>query len=223
MWSAWPLPPRLSLASQRGQIPRKPLEELKLQTHDYFRCSSIPAYDSCFPAGKFLGSTLVTALTLGILTAVSLSVLPEDLASRSSRSLLYVSLSVLSFTYPALVDSGSSISLIHPALVSLLGLTVTPCDGPYATLADGKTSLVYTGYVLLSYTLAGSPLSDYFFVAPIGAQSFLLGMPFLERENPRIDWRMKTLELQQSTSPEPDPHLSSCQSSSSDANTTVVA
>ena len=103
--------------------------------------------------------------------------------------LLYVSLSLSSpsFSFSALVDSGASVNLIHTLLATRLGLSVTPCDGPQATLADGTTLLLCSSYVSLSYTLAGRTLQDTFFVAPIGAQSAILGMPFLERENPVIN------------------------------------
>jgi hypothetical protein len=115
----------------------------------------------------------------------------------------------ISFSSSALVDSGSSINLIHISLVSRLGLSVTPCDGPQATLADGTTLLSCSGYVSLSYTLAGRVLQDTFFVAPIGAQSAILGMPFLERENPAINWIKKSLKLRKAHIPRslPNPPL----------------
>ena len=110
--------------------------------------------------------------------------------------LLYLSVSVtgLSSTLRALVDCGSSINIIHESVVSSYKLPVRPCVGPKITLADGKTTLYCDSYVTLSYIVAGIPCRDTFFVAPIGAQAMILGMPFLERVNSVIDWVKKTLE-----------------------------
>jgi hypothetical protein len=49
-------------------------------------------------------------------------------------------------------------------------------------------------FVVLSYTLAGIPRRDTFFVSSIGAQAMILGMPWLEKVNPLIDWIAKTME-----------------------------
>jgi len=95
--------------------------------------------------------------------------------------------------YRTLVDSGATINLIHKSVVSFLGLTVEPHPGLLATLVDGKTALFCSGYVSLSCIVAGVSDSGTFFVAPLGAQSLILGMPYLERENPVIDWQAKTL------------------------------
>ena len=147
----------------------------------------------------------------GFLGTVSLSVSSQDLADPSLPHLLYVSVSLHSlslsgsFCYPALIDSGASVNLIHESLVSSLSLAVEPCR-LRATLADGKTALSCTSFVRLSYSIAGISCSDVFFVAPLGAQSLLLGMPYLERENPLIDWQTKTLEPR-STQPHVPPHV----------------
>jgi Reverse transcriptase (RNA-dependent DNA polymerase)/RNase H-like domain found in reverse transcriptase/Integrase zinc binding domain/Chromo (CHRromatin Organisation MOdifier) domain/Aspartyl protease len=117
-----------------------------------------------------------------------------DTTSLSSSSLLYVSVSALSRVLKALIDCGASINLINESLCSLLSLPVTPCRGPRVTLADGATTLSCSGIVSFRYSIANVSLQDTFFVAPIGVQSMILGMPFLERENPLIDWTAKTME-----------------------------
>ena len=118
--------------------------------------------------------------------------------------LLYLPVSFVSLpaTLRALVDCGSSINIIHESVVSSYKLLVRPCVGPKVTLADGKTTLYCDSYVTLSYIVAGIPCRDTFFIASIGAQAMILGMPFLERVNPVIDWVKKTLE------PRPVPPLS---------------
>jgi len=94
----------------------------------------------------------------------------------------------------ALVDGGSAINLIHESIVSSLKIPVTPCVGPKVSLADGKATLSCNSFVVLSYILAGVSKRDTFFVFSIGAQAVILGMPWLEKVNPFIDWVSKTVE-----------------------------
>ena len=133
----------------------------------------------------------------------TLSISSHELNTPFLSHLLYVSASISASmspsSYCALVDSGATINLIHKSVVSFLGLTAEPHPGLLATLADGKTVLSCSGYVSLSCIIAGAPYSGTFFVTPLGAQSLILGMPYLERENPVIDWEAKTL------TPRPNP------------------
>ena len=105
-----------------------------------------------------------------------------------------MSVSILSHVLKALIDCGASINLINESVCSLLSIPVTPCQGPRVTLADGATTLSCSGIVTFRYSLSDISLQDTFFVAPLGVQSIILGMPFLERENPLIDWKAKSLE-----------------------------
>ena len=127
----------------------------------------------------------------------NLSISSHELNTPFLSHLLYVSASISiptsPSTYRALVDSGTTINLIPKSVVSLLGLTVEPHPGLLATLADGKTVLSCSGYVLLTCTIASVPYSGTFIVPPLGVQLLILGMPYLERENPMIDWQAKTL------------------------------
>ena len=127
--------------------------------------------------------------------SISLHKLNTPFVSR----LLYVSAFIPVSTSPSpsvyhtLVDSGVTINLIHKSVVSFLRLIVDPHRGLLVTLADGKTVVPCSGYVSLSCTIADVSYSGIFFVAPLGTQSLILGMPYLERENPVIDWQAKTL------------------------------
>jgi hypothetical protein len=136
-----------------------------------------------------------------------------DSASLSSSSLLYVSAGLPSRVLQALVDSGASINLIHEQLSSFLSLPVTACQGPKVSLADGATVLSCSGIVQLSYCIANVSMQHTLFVANIGVQSMILGMPFLEKENPDIDWVVKSLTWRTkspsppASSPSPPPPL----------------
>ena len=139
--------------------------------------------------------------------AVSLSVTAEELDTPVVCRLLYVSakLSRYSRLLQALVDGGSSINLIHESIVSLLKIPVTPCIGPKVSLGDGKTMLSCNSFAVLEYTLAGVSRRDAFFVSSIGAQAMILGMPWLEKVNPLIDWVSKTVEPRPVPLPTPPP------------------
>ena len=112
-----------------------------------------------------------------------------------------------------LIDSGASINLIHEQVCSFLSLPVTPCQGPKVSLADGSTVLSCSGVVKLSYSIANVSMQHTFFVANIGVQSMILGMPFLVKENPLVDWVAKSLTwrtkspLPYTPSPSPLPAL----------------
>ena len=112
---------------------------------------------------------------------VTLSVTSQELYTPVISRLLYVSVSLNVFgsVHQALVDSGSAINIVHDSVVASLKIPVRPCVGPKVTLADGKTSLYCNSFVSLSCTVAGLHCQDTFFVAPIGAQAMILGMPFL--------------------------------------------
>jgi hypothetical protein len=120
---------------------------------------------------------------------------PEELDTPSVSHLLYLSVDLLKYSrvFQALVDCGSLINLIHESVVSLLDIPHVPCVGPKVSLADGKTTLSCNSYVVLSYSIAGVAHKHTFFVSSIGAQAMILGMPWLEKVNPLVDWVAKTL------------------------------
>jgi len=165
----------------------------------YYHCHSFH--------GKPPTSGLQATGSLRDITLATLSISSHELNTRFLSHLLYVSASTSSSSYRTLVDSGATINLIHKSVVSFLGLTVEPHPGLLATLADGKTVLSCSGYVSLSCTIAGVPYAGTFFVTPLETLSLILGMPYLERENPVIDWQAKTLTPRSnSLSPTPPFH-----------------
>jgi len=98
-----------------------------------------------------------------------------------------VSGSAASTTYSALIDSGTTINLVHKYVVLFLGLTVQSHPRFLTTLADGKIVLSCSGYPSLSCTITGVSYRGTFFVTLLGAQLMILGMPYLEWENPVMD------------------------------------
>ena len=127
-----------------------------------------------------------------------MSVTAKELDTPSVSRLLYLNVKLEQYSrlFQALVDCGSSINLVHENVVSALKIPVTSCIGPKVSLADGKTTLSCNSYVVLSYSVAGVSKRDTFFVSSIGAQPLILGMPWLEKLNPLVDWVQKTVDLQ---------------------------
>ena len=112
----------------------------------------------------------------------------------------------------ALIDSGATLNFINEWIVNQLKLKTEPCPSTRVTLADGRLLTHSARQVTLEYTVAGVAQRDIFLVAPIGDHSLILGMPWLERVNPRIDWRTKSVDTNDlfhssSSSPSSSPSL----------------
>src|SRR5271169_5277695 len=93
----------------------------------------------------------------------------------------------------SLVDSGAALNLVNERLVQSLRLPTEPCPSVQVVLADDRTLSHSNRQVTLKFTIAGVPHQETFLVAPIGIHSFILGMPWLERVDPDISWRLKTV------------------------------
>jgi hypothetical protein len=123
--------------------------------------------------------------------------LPKEQSSAAPKARQYVYAMVTlnsSFVVKALVDSGASINLIHEDEVLRLKLEKRPCKHPVKlTLADGHRMNPSSHYVSLNFTIEGVPQTENFLVAPIGRHPMILGMPWLQRSNPSIDWRRRSL------------------------------
>ena len=98
------------------------------------------------------------------------------------------------------MDSGASLNLIHEGLVRALGLATEPCQPICVTIANGTKLLHANRMVTLKFTLAGVEHQETFLVAPLGSNQMILGMPWLERVNPDIDWKRRSLTYRHSIS-----------------------
>ena len=129
---------------------------------------------------------------------------------------LSANLTAHSSVLQALIDSGATLNFINEWIVTQLNLKTEPCPSTRVTLADGRLLTHSARQVTLEYTVAGVSQLDTFLVAPIGDHSLILGMPWLERVNPRIDWRIKSVDADNfpsSPSSSPPPGLDSQPSS----------
>ena len=69
------------------------------------------------------------------------------------------------------------------------------------TIANGIKLHHANRAVTLKFTLAGIQHQETFLVAPLGSNQMILGMPWLERVNPLIDWKLRTLIYRTSVIP----------------------
>src|SRR5260370_21418859 len=51
---------------------------------------------------------------------------------------------------------------------------------------------------LITIDCQGKEMTDWFYIMALGDQNFILGLPWLEKYNPVIEWREKTLEFHNS-------------------------
>jgi Reverse transcriptase (RNA-dependent DNA polymerase)/RNase H-like domain found in reverse transcriptase/Integrase zinc binding domain/Chromo (CHRromatin Organisation MOdifier) domain/gag-polyprotein putative aspartyl protease len=102
--------------------------------------------------------------------------------------------------FQALLDSGASLNLIHEGLVRTLGLATEVCQSIHVTIANGAKLLHANRMARLKFNLAGVEHQETFLVAPLGSNQMILGMPWLERVNPDIDWKKRSLTYREPNS-----------------------
>src|SRR5204862_4683990 len=118
----------------------------------------------------------------------------KSTSASATSNLVHLSVSILASCLQAMIDSGATLNFIHEFIVQQLSLKTTPCQTTRVTLADGRVLTHATRQVTLRYHIANVPQEDTFLVAPIGDHSIILGMPWLERVNPQMDWPTKTVQ-----------------------------
>jgi len=114
--------------------------------------------------------------------------------------LIFVSLHVAGAERPprALLDSGATNNFIRDDCLDLLPPHVRVLDGPgeiVVKLADGKPHRAPRRAVSLSYTFDGLSTNDDFLVIRLNyAFDCILGMPWLARHQPKIDWLARSVQ-----------------------------
>ena len=96
----------------------------------------------------------------------------------------------------ALVDCGAEglfidKSITHKWRKSILKMLikVRNVDGTY------NENRVITERCLIPFRIKDETMTEWFYVTMIGDQDLILGLPWLEKHNPIIDWKEKTLEF----------------------------
>jgi hypothetical protein len=71
-------------------------------------------------------------------------------------------------------------------------IKVRNVDGTY------NENRAITERCLIPFRINDRIMTEWFYVTALGDQSLILGLPWLEKHNPIIDWTEKTLEFQNS-------------------------
>jgi hypothetical protein len=100
--------------------------------------------------------------------------------------------------FTSLIDSRATANFIHPEIVEKFKLPKISLTNPRnIRMLDG--SLPKNGKVWhkvsLEFTCQGIPSIAEFLVCPIGKNQAILGMPWLQDQNPDIDWKEQTVTL----------------------------
>ncbi|CEL54634.1 Retrotransposable element Tf2 155 kDa protein type 2 OS=Schizosaccharomyces pombe (strain 972 / ATCC 24843) GN=Tf2-7 PE=4 SV=1 [Rhizoctonia solani AG-1 IB] len=97
-----------------------------------------------------------------------------------------------------LIDSGASTNFISPKTVEQLRIPTITLEQPRTvTMLDGsnpRTGKIWKK-VILDFTLDHRQMTHEFLVSPIGHHSAILGIKWLEREQPDIDWSLRQLSF----------------------------
>ena len=96
--------------------------------------------------------------------------------------------------FEALVDSGATRNHISPAAVERMGLPHRQKRDPYPLVTISGDPIAYGGGVIhletgpIQIVIEGRPVTMSFDILPLGKDEAVLGMPWLQEYNPRIDW-----------------------------------
>src|SRR2546423_14970710 len=79
---------------------------------------------------------------------------------------------------------------MHEGLAKSLGLPTLPGEPIRVATANGRNLGHGNRVAILRFTLDGMEHVEMFLVAPLGRNQMILGMPWLERVNPEINWKL---------------------------------
>src|SRR5712691_4489530 len=97
----------------------------------------------------------------------------------------------------ALIDSGATDNFLTPTLAKRLGLTVQKLKIPKPLLTvDGSPHKQgsITEYTDLVLKVGSQRRKQRFYLATLGQDRAILGFPFLQKFNPKLDWEHATIE-----------------------------
>ena len=98
---------------------------------------------------------------------------------------------------PALINSGAGGTFINQNYVRKVGYKLTELEIPVkAYNMDGTENKKGTikNYVDLQFSINGKKFQEWFYVTRLGKQKAILGLPWLKKHNPEINWQTGKLE-----------------------------
>ena len=100
---------------------------------------------------------------------------------------------------PALINSGAGGTFIDQNYARKIGYKLTELKTPVkAYNVDGMENKkgMIKNYIDLQFSLNGKEFQERFYVTGLGKQKVILGLPWLRKHNPEINWQTGTLKWQ---------------------------
>ena len=100
---------------------------------------------------------------------------------------------------PALINSGAGGTFIDQNYARKIGYKLTELETPVkAYNVDGMENKkgMIKNYIDLQFSLNGKEFQERFYVTGLGKQKVILGLPWLRKHNPEINWQTGTLKWQ---------------------------
>ena len=130
-----------------------------------------------------------------------MSIEPLCCAALQSNKSPLLKLDIEGITEPqeALLDSGSTGNFIDPQYARSNNIPLIELDSPCPVIGiNGKElkDTIHFKYHLI-FTTQGHRFSALFYTLPLGNRNIILGMPWLKKANPDINWATLDIVLQQ--------------------------
>jgi len=113
---------------------------------------------------------------------------------------------------PAMIDSGATGLFLNRKFVRRHGILLEPLKQPIRlTNIDGSLNVAgsITHYASLRLTVGDNVEKAEFLVTDLGPEDVILGLPWLQRTNPDIDWEQGEMHLDHETPSEEGPEIAS--------------
>ena len=125
------------------------------------------------------------------------SVLVADMQAQSINIPVTIRTSTNAGTTKALIDSGAQGKFIDRSLVRKLGLREHPMEKPIPVYnVDGTPNRIGSirNYVETEMVVKDKVMKERLFVTHLGKQELILGFDWLQKHNPRINWKMGLID-----------------------------
>src|SRR5258708_18866280 len=105
-----------------------------------------------------------------------------------------------------MIDCGAEGDFIDRTYATIMGIKKLALDKPIIVRnVDGTRNEAgtLTHYVNITLEIGERRRHERLFVTKLGKQKIILGLPWLQRENPDIDWQLKTINWRDEPHPQP--------------------
>jgi len=105
-----------------------------------------------------------------------------------------------------MIDCGAEGDFIDRTYATIMGIKKLALDKPIKVRnVDGTLNKAgtLTHYVNITLEIGEWKRNERLYVTKLGKQKIILGLPWLQRENPDIDWQQKTIDWRDESHPQP--------------------